>query len=76
MLPVSKDAINGYQLLARLVMIYAQVGEIDRAFDSLEKGAHQPYSAEYGSLKLDQVWDPLRADPRFEKILVSRAPKQ
>jgi TolB-like protein len=75
-LPVSKDAINGYQLLARLVMIYAQVGEIDRAFDSLEKGVHQPYSAEYGSLKLDQVWDPLRADPRFEKILAARAPKQ
>jgi TolB-like protein/class 3 adenylate cyclase/Flp pilus assembly protein TadD len=75
LLPVSKDAINGNQLLTRLVMIYAQVGEIDRAFDSLQKGIHQPYAPEYGSLKLDEVWDPLRGDPRFEKLLAAIASK-
>ena len=75
LLSVSKDAINGHQLLTRLVMIYAQVGELDRALDSLEKGVHQPYAPEYGSLKLDQVWDPLRGNPRFEKLLASLAPR-
>jgi TolB-like protein/class 3 adenylate cyclase/Flp pilus assembly protein TadD len=75
LLPISKDAINGYQLQTRLVTIYAQVGEIDRALDSLEKGVHQPYAPEYGSLKLDQVWDPLRGNPRFEKLVASLAPK-
>ena len=75
LLPVSKDAINGYQLLTRLEMIYTQVGEVDRALDAMEKGIHDPYAPEYGSLKLDQVWDPLRGNPRFEKLVSSLAPK-
>jgi TolB-like protein/cytochrome c-type biogenesis protein CcmH/NrfG len=75
LLPVSKDAINGYQLLTRLTMIYAEVGEIDRALDSLENGIQNIYAPEYGSLKLDQVWDPLRGNPRFEKLVASLAPK-
>ena len=30
----------------------------------------------YGALKLFPVWDPLRGDPRFEKIVQSQAPKE
>jgi TolB-like protein/cytochrome c-type biogenesis protein CcmH/NrfG len=75
LLPISKDAINGFQLQTRLIMIYAQTGEIDRALDSLEQGTRNPYAPEYGSLKLDQVWDPLRGNPRFEKFVASLAPK-
>jgi TolB-like protein/class 3 adenylate cyclase len=75
LLPVSKDAVNGYQLLTRLTMIYVQVGEFDRALDWMEKGIHNPYAPEYGSLKLDQVWDPLRGNPRFEKFVATLAPK-
>jgi serine/threonine-protein kinase len=75
LLPVSKDAINGYQLQALLIMIYAQVGEFDRALDAMESGARNPYAPDYGSLKLDQVWDPLRGNPRFEKFVASRAPQ-
>jgi TolB-like protein/class 3 adenylate cyclase/cytochrome c-type biogenesis protein CcmH/NrfG len=74
-LTVSKDAVNGYQLLTRLLTIYVQVGEIDRALDALENGTHQPYAPEYGSLKLDSVWDPLRGNPRFEKLVASLAPE-
>jgi hypothetical protein len=29
----------------------------------------------YGALKLFPFWDPLRGDPRFEKIVQSLAPK-
>jgi serine/threonine-protein kinase len=75
LLPVSKDAVNGYQLQTRLIMIYAQIGQTDRALDALEGGAHNPYAPEYGSLKLDEVWDPLRGNPRFEKLVASSAPK-
>jgi len=76
LLPVSRDAVNGYQLLTRLEIIYAQTGETDRVLDYLEKGVHsRPYAPEYGSLKLDQVWDPLRGNPRFEKVVASLAPK-
>ena len=32
--------------------------------------------ASYGMLKLSPFWDPLRGDPRFEKIVVSFAPKE
>jgi len=75
LLPVSRDEINGHQLLTRVITIDVQVGEIDRALDSLEKGINQPCAPDYGSLKLDQVWDPLRGNPRFEKFLASLAPK-
>jgi hypothetical protein len=30
----------------------------------------------YGALKLLPFWDPLRGDPRFEKIVASLAPKK
>ena len=30
----------------------------------------------YGALKLLPFWDPLRGDPRFEKIVNSLAPKE
>ena len=75
LLPASKDAINGYQLLTRQIMIHAQVGEIDRALDEIENGTRNPYAPEYGSLKLDQIWDPLRGNPRFEKFVASLASK-
>ncbi|HJT46469.1 MAG TPA: adenylate/guanylate cyclase domain-containing protein [Chthoniobacterales bacterium] len=74
LLPVSKDGVNGYQLLTRLIMIYAQAGEINLALDALESGAKNPYAPEYGSLKLDSVWDPLRGNSRFEKFVASLAP--
>jgi hypothetical protein len=34
-----------------------------------------PLGSSYGALKLFPVWDPLRGDPRFEKIVASLAPK-
>lgn len=75
LLPVSKDAINGHQLLARRLMIHVQIGEIDPALDELEANRHLPYAPEYGSLKVDEVWDPLRGNPRFEKFVSSIAPR-
>ena len=75
LLPITKDAVNGYQLLTRLIMIYAQIDESDRALDALENGTRNPYAPEYGSLKFDEVWDPLRGNPRFEKFVNSLAPK-
>ena len=34
-----------------------------------------PNSLSYGQLKLLPYWDPLRGNPRFEKIVASLAPK-
>jgi hypothetical protein len=41
----------------------------------LEYSAQIPGGVHYGDLKLDPVWDSLRGDPRFEKIVASLKPK-
>jgi TolB-like protein len=74
LLPVTKDAIIGPEILIRLAGVYAEVDETDRAFELLEKLSRLPAGLSYGSLKLEQVWDPLRRDPRFGKLLTSLAP--
>jgi hypothetical protein len=58
-----------------LAMIAAWVGEKDLAFEQLALSARTPGGATYGELKLDPSWDPLRGDPRFQKIVASLAPK-
>jgi hypothetical protein len=54
---------------------YAWVGEKDLALQQLGLHAGEPGFVDYGELKLDPKWDPLRGDPRFEKIVASLAPK-
>jgi serine/threonine-protein kinase len=75
LIPVTKDALIGNALLDQLAGVYAQAGETDRAFNLLGKVIKLPFGVTYGSLKLDAVWDPLRGDPRFDKIVASLAPK-
>ena len=53
-------------------------GEKDLALQQLEIGTRAPVASQllsYGALKLFPFWDPLRGDPRFEKIVASLAPK-
>src|SRR5207249_1850376 len=59
-----------------LVVIYAWTGEKDLALEQLNKVSKLPYAPSYGDLRLSPEWDPLRGDPRFEKIVASLAPKQ
>jgi len=73
--PVSKDAIDGALFMEYLAAIYTMSGEIDNAVNQLEATAKLPGDLNYGELKLDPMWDPLRGDPRFDKIVASLAPK-
>ncbi len=75
LVPVSKDAIDGTDLILNLAVIYAWTGEKDLALKELAEAAHLPSSLNYGWLRLHPEWDPLRGDPRFEKIVASLAPK-
>jgi len=75
LLPVEKDSFNGAHMIHYLAMIAAWVGEKDLAFEQLAFSARTPAGVTYGELKLDPFWDPLRGDPRFEKIVNSLAPK-
>jgi eukaryotic-like serine/threonine-protein kinase len=75
LLPLSKDAWDGASYIINLAMIYAWVGEKDLALEQLALAAHVPNGVTYGELRLYPQWDPLRGDARFEKIVVSLAPK-
>jgi TolB-like protein/class 3 adenylate cyclase/Flp pilus assembly protein TadD len=78
LLPRETDATNSETLFAYFAVIAAWAGEKDLALQQLNEaillyGAGKITS--YGVLKLMPFWDPLRGDPRFEKIVASLAPK-
>jgi serine/threonine-protein kinase len=75
LLPVEKDAINGVAMTKYLAMIAAWVGDNDLACEQLAVAIRPPSRLTYGQLKLLPFWDPLRGNPRFEKIVASLAPK-
>jgi TolB-like protein/class 3 adenylate cyclase/Flp pilus assembly protein TadD len=75
LLPVTKDSITGALLVQHLALIYAWAGEKDRALEQLDIATKLPGYLSYGQLRLHPYWDPLRSDPRFEKIVASLAPK-
>ena len=76
--PVEKDVINGSRVLQYFAITAAWAGDKELALQQLEAGLRAPVASltlSYGALKLSPVWDPLRGDPRFEKIVTSIAPK-
>jgi serine/threonine-protein kinase len=73
--PVEKDALNGPLMIAYSAMIAGWVGDKDLACEQLAIAIRPPSTISYGQLKLLPFWDPLRGDPRFEKIVASLAPK-
>ena len=75
LLPVEKDAFNGPLMIQWFAISAAWVGEKDLACEQLAAAIRYPGSLSYGQLKLLPFWDPLRGDPRFEKIVNSLAPK-
>ncbi|PYK33223.1 MAG: hypothetical protein DME54_13340 [Verrucomicrobia bacterium] len=76
LLPVTKDSINGARMIEFFAVIAAWVSEKDLACEQLAIATRLPgCQLSYGQLKLHPTWDPLRGDPRFEKIVASLAPK-
>jgi tetratricopeptide (TPR) repeat protein len=76
--PLEKDVINGSRVLQYFAITAAWAGDKEIALQQLETGLRAPNASvmlSYGALKLLPVWDPLRGDPRFEKIVASLAPK-
>jgi len=77
--PLEKDVNNGSHALQYFAITAAWSGEKELALKQLETGLRAPSASpvlSYGALKLLPFWDPLRGDPRFEKIVQSLAPKQ
>jgi TolB-like protein/tRNA A-37 threonylcarbamoyl transferase component Bud32 len=68
LLPISRDAVLGPYIQHQLARIYMLVGEPEKALDQLEPLLKIPYYLSPGWLKIDPNFDPLRGNPRFERL--------
>jgi tetratricopeptide (TPR) repeat protein len=81
--PIEKDALDGPSPIELLARVAAQTGEPDRAIAALQKVLSVPYEGLLASngpltpalVRLDPMFDSLRKDPRFEKIVSGQTPK-
>jgi serine/threonine protein kinase/tetratricopeptide (TPR) repeat protein len=75
MLPISRDVFDGPGIVMNLAVVYAWTDEFDLAFAALTPLIKMPFGIFYGRLKGDPYWEPLRKDPRFDKLLAELAPR-
>ncbi len=67
--PPSVDALVGPDCLRVVGEVMTTNGDREGAFEILNEIVGKPFGPTYGDLKLDPVWEPLRDDPRFDKVL-------
>src|SRR5438132_1155806 len=80
--PMSRDVIEGAVAQAFQALIFARTGEADTAVSEIERLLTTPFAVDYSDeaitlsdLRTRWEWDPLRKDPRFQKILAGPEPK-
>ena len=82
LVPSSKDRLSGPGFEENLALVEMIIGENSRAISALTRLLHTPYGGWIYSpapitpaiLNLDPLWDPLRADPAFQKLCEEKQP--
>jgi serine/threonine-protein kinase len=75
MAPTSKYPNDGPDFERDMAQIYAQLGDADHAIPIIRRLLHIPFpdvnpgAMTPALLRLDPVWDPIRNDPRFQKLV-------
>jgi hypothetical protein len=73
--PISEDALDGLAIATNVALVYAWTNQPDFAFEQLNTLIETPgWRLNYGDLKSNPSWDPLRKDARFDKLLARLVP--
>jgi len=74
--PISEDALGGPDIATFVAQLYVWTSRSNLAFEQLNTLIKIPgRSLNYGDLKTNPGWDPLRKDPRFDRLLADLAPR-
>jgi hypothetical protein len=76
LLPSGKDAVVGPRAEENLALVEVLVGDKNRVIPRLQRLLEIPYtdSLTPALLRLHPQWDPLRGDPRFQKLCEEKNP--
>jgi eukaryotic-like serine/threonine-protein kinase len=70
--PISQDAINGELYRWNLARILAKAGHVDAAIEQLAYLLSVPGLVSVPAIRVDHDWDPLRGNPRFERLVAGK----